>query len=320
MLIFRSIEDIREPLPGAVVTIGNFDGVHLGHREIFRRVKALAAGTSGSSVVVTFIPHPLKVLAPERSLPLISTYGEKETLIEASAIDCLVTIPFTRAFAELSAREFVRDVLVGGIGVRCLVIGHDYAFGRGREGNEEMLRRLGAEFGFDLEVLDPIGSGGTIYSSSAIRQLVEDGAVADVVPLLGRHFSLGGTVVHGFERGTGLGFPTANIATDKELIPKTGVYAVQVKIDDRIWDGACNIGTNPTFAGTERTIEAFLFDFDGGLYGRELRLYFIQRLRDERRFSGTEELRAAIAADVARCREILAATPLIEYRDYLGAP
>ncbi len=317
MLVFRSIEEIREKLPGAVVTIGNFDGIHLGHREIFRRVRARAAERSGTSVVVTFIPHPLKVLAPELALPLISTYAEKETLIGASAIGCLVTIPFTRAFAALSAREFVADILVARIGVRRLVIGHDYAFGRGREGDEETLRLLGAEFGFELEALDPIGAGGTVYSSSAIRRLVEEGAVAEVVSHLGRHFSLGGSVVHGFERGTGLGFPTANVATDKELIPRGGVYAVKVRIGDEIFDGACNIGTNPTFGGAARTIETFLFDFDGDLYGRDLRLFFIQRLRDERRFSGPEELRTAIAADVARSREILAATPLIEYHDYL---
>jgi riboflavin kinase/FMN adenylyltransferase len=320
MRVFRELEDIREPLPHAVVTIGNFDGVHLGHREIFRRVRSAAAELHGTSVVVTFLPHPLKVLAPERSPLLINTYAEKETLIGASAIDCLVTVPFTHEFAALSAADFVRRVLVERIGVQRLIIGHDYAFGRGREGNAELLGRLGEQYGFALEVLEPIGIDGTVFSSSAIRRMIAEGQVAGVVPLLGRHFSLGGTVVHGQERGKVLGFPTANIATDKELIPREGVYAVKVKIDEQVYDGACNIGTNPTFAGTSLSVEAFLFDFAGDLYGRDLRLYFVDRLRDERKFSGPDELQQAIVADVARCRDILRTVSIIEYREYLGAP
>lgn len=318
MQILRSVEDIATPLVKTVATIGNFDGVHLGHREIFRKVKQAAQAVGGVSLVITFIPHPLKVLPNiNRQISLINTYAEKELLIDASGIDYLLTIPFTPEFAETSPREFVSDLLVKRLGVTHLIIGYDYSFGKGRGGDVSTLKALGREMGFTVEVLEPIALGGSVYSSTAIRRLIQDGDVSGVVPMLGRHFSLGGVVVEGHHRGAGLGFPTANISTDKELIPKPGVYAVKVKIDDILYDGACNIGNNPTFNNTESSIEVFLFNFDGNLYGRSLRVYFIDRIRDERRFSGIDELQKAIAADVEMCREILSSTPLIEYRAYL---
>jgi riboflavin kinase/FMN adenylyltransferase len=318
MVIYRSLDEIREQLPHAVAAIGNFDGVHLGHRDIFRRVKRLAAAIGGVSVVVTFIPHPLKVLATSRSLRLINTYGEKETLIEASGIDYLVVIPFTPDFAALSAETFVCRVLIDVIGIEKLIVGYDYAFGRNREGNRELLMRLGEQHGFAVEVLEPLGNGSEIYSSSAIRRLVADGRVRDVVPLLGRHFSLSGRVVHGHHRGEGLGFPTANLVTDKELIPRDGVYAVKVKIDDVMYNGACNIGTNPTFGDEAVAIEVFLLDFSADLYGRDVRLYFIDRIREERKFADVTSLQQAIAADVERCRELLRDAGVIEYQEYLN--
>lgn len=317
MKIYRSLEEIVDKLPNAVVTIGNFDGVHLGHREIFCRLKRAAAELSGVSAVITFVPHPLKVLAPEKSPLLINTYAEKELLIEASGIDYLIEIPFSREFAQTTAREFVENILVGKIGMRRLVIGYDYAFGRGREGDVPFLQRMGGELGFAVDVLEPIGNGATIYSSTLVRQMVAAGKVEEVVSLIGRHFSVGGTVVHGHHRGKGLGFPTANLETDKELVPAYGVYAVKVKIDDRIYDGACNIGDNPTFGDLGRAIEVFLFDFSGDLYGREVRIYFVSRVREERKFPDAEALKAAIDADVKRCRELLAGVSIIEYREYL---
>jgi riboflavin kinase / FMN adenylyltransferase len=317
MVIFRSLAEITTPLVNAVATIGNFDGVHLGHREIFRRVKQAARELGGLSVVITFVPHPLKVVSSAKQLRLINTYAEKELLIEASGVDYLVIIPFDEQFATVTARQFVEQVLVGTLGVQRLIIGYDYAFGRNREGNVDLLQRLGAEFGFAVDVLPPIGKGEVVYSSSSIRTLVSEGQVEQVLKLLGRHFSLGGVVVHGAHRGKDLGFPTANVATDKELIPADGVYAVKVKIDEATYDGACNIGSNPTFGGTRTTIEVFIFDFAGELYGRELRIYFVARLRGERKFPDAAALREAIADDVARCREILRDTAIIEYREYL---
>jgi len=318
MEIFRSLDDIPTGLGKTVVTIGNFDGIHLGHREIFRRVRRAAAAIHGVSVVITFVPHPLKVIPnPKKQICLINTYAEKENLISASGIDYLVAIPFTKEFAGLSAREFVTDVLVKRLGVSRLIIGYDYSFGRAREGKVAMLAEMGSELGFTVEVLEPIGHDGEAYSSTQVRKMIKSGEVAGVVPLLGRQYSLSGIVVSGHHRGSGLGFPTANIRTEKELIPKSGVYAVKVKLDNTLYDGACNIGSNPTFGNEETSIEVFLFDFTGDLYGRELRFYFIARIRDERRFPDPEALRLAIAGDVARCREILSSTELIEYHEYL---
>ncbi|RNC67639.1 MAG: bifunctional riboflavin kinase/FAD synthetase [Desulfuromonadales bacterium] len=318
MRIFRSIEEITEKLQDPVVTIGNFDGVHLGHREIFRRIRREAAALGGVSLVVTFIPHPLKVLGIKKDLRLINTYAEKELLIEASGIDYLLTIPFTEEFAAISAERFVQDILVGRIGIRKLVIGYDYAFGKGREGNVAMLRRLGDELGFSVEVLEQIGEGDLVFSSTAVRRTIAAGHVREVVQLIGRHFSVGGVVVHGKHRGKDLGFPTANLQTDKELIPRPGVYAVKVKIGDVTYDGACNIGYNPTFCNDTLSIEVFILDFDGDLYGREVRLYFVERIRGEQRYPGVEALKEAIRRDVALCREVLSGVSIVEYHDYLN--
>jgi len=318
MIIFRNLDDIREKLVNAVVTIGNFDGVHLGHREIFRRVRAVAREVGGVSVVITFVPHPLKLLPSRKQLRLITPYAEKEGLIAASGIDYLIVIPFTESFATIDAADFVSRILVSRIGMKKLVIGYDYAFGRNREGNVALLERLGTELGFDLEVLAPIGSGENVYSSTRIRELIGQGDVEGVVALLGRHFSLDGTIVHGHHRGKGLGFPTANLATDNELIPKHGVYAVKVRIADAIYDGACNIGSNPTFADTATAIEVFIFDFAGDLYGCRMRLFFVASIRDERKFPDPAALQQAIQSDVLRCREILRGVTVIEYHESTG--
>jgi riboflavin kinase / FMN adenylyltransferase len=315
MVIFKSIAEVREKLRHPAVTIGNFDGVHLGHREIFRRVRELARAAGGVSVVVTFVPHPLQVLSPGTGVKLITSPREKESLIEASGIDFLLEIPFDAAFASISALEFVERILVGTIGMEQLVIGYDYAFGRGREGDVTLLRQLGERFGYKVELLPPVTNGDTVYSSTKVRNLVSEGDVKGVVAILGRHYSLSGTVVHGRHRGHGLGFPTANLDTEEELFPAAGVYAVKARVGTVIYDGACNIGTNPTFQNDRVSLEVFLFDFEGDLYGREISLFFIDRLRGERRFPDPEALKAAIAADVARCRSILKDAAIIEYHD-----
>lgn len=317
MIVYRSIDDIKTPLHNSVVTIGNFDGVHLGHREIFRKLKSSAREIGGVSVVITFDPHPLKVVPSTRSVSLINTLEEKITLIEASGIDFLLIINFDPDFAAMSAADFVEQVLVGRIGLKRLIIGYDYAFGKQREGNVSLLNKLGLQFSFDVEELLPISDGSIIYSSSLIRKMVADGDVAGVVRHLGRNFSVAGQVVHGANRGKSLGFPTANIATDKELIPADGVYAVKVKIDDRLYDAACNIGFNPTFDSDKKTIEVFVFDLNEDLYGKKVRVYFFERLRSEQHFDSIEALSSAIAADVARCREILATTQLVVCKEYL---
>lgn len=317
MIIYRSLSEIHAPLENPVITIGNFDGVHLGHREIFRRLKKSARELDGVSVVVTFAPHPLRVVKSTNDLKLINTLEEKITLIETSGVDYLIIIPFDLEFAAIPPVEFIEKILVKKIGMKKIIIGYDYAFGRNREGNFQMLSSYGKTFSYEVEELSPISSGERVYSSTLIRKMVDNGEVSNVVKFLGRHFSLGGKVVHGANRGKGLGFPTANISTDKELIPAEGVYAVKVKINDRLYDGACNIGKNPTFGFNDVSIEVYIFEFDAELYDQELRIYFIQRLRGEVKFATVDELKQAIEADVTECRRILATTPLLVYSEYL---
>lgn len=318
MRIIRDLQELAaSPLGKTVVTLGNFDGVHLGHREIFRLVVRRARELGAVSTVVTFAPHPLKVLAPRKAPRLINTGAEKERLLEASCIDALVWLPFDRRMSELSAEEFVRRILVESLGVRHLIIGYDYAFGKGRQGNGAFLQRMGERFGYTVEILEPIALGGQVYSSSRIRQLILEGDVAGVVALLGRHFTLEGTVVHGAKRGKGLGFPTANLDTDKELLPRPGVYAVKVRYLDQVLDGVVNIGCNPTFCVEGLSVEVHLFDFSAELYGQTLRLYFMERLRDEMVFASPQELVKAIRLDVEKARGLLVGRKIVEFREYL---
>ncbi|MEA5115878.1 MAG: bifunctional riboflavin kinase/FAD synthetase [Geobacteraceae bacterium] len=313
MIVYRTLDEIAGRLGNAAVTIGNFDGVHLGHREIFRRVVDLSSRLGGASVVITFIPHPLKVLAPERDFRLITTYEEKERLIAESGVDCLVTIPFSRRLASIPAEDFVRDILVGRIGMKGIIVGYDYAFGKNREGDASVLRTLGAELGYSVDVLEQIGNDDEGFSSSMVRKMIAEGDVKGVVRLLGRNFSVGGKVVHGYHRGRLIGFPTANVRVEEELLPEPGVYAVKVEGEGSVWDGACNIGNNPTFHGSMVTVEVHLLDFDGDLYAKRLRVYFVDRVRDERAFSGIQALQEAIRHDVSTCREKLRNSGVIRY-------
>lgn len=317
MIVYRSINDITELLPKPVVTIGNFDGVHLGHREIFRKLKKTAKEIGGVSVVITFNPHPLKVVNSSKTVSLINTLDEKIKLIEASGIDYLIIINFDAEFAQLSATDFIEKILVGKIGLKQLIIGYDYAFGRGREGNLALLKKMGLKYSYEVEELAPIADGSVTFSSSLIRKMIMDGDVSGVIRYLGRNFSLAGRVVHGANRGKSLGFPTANIESDKELIPADGVYAVKVKLGDVLYDAACNIGFNPTFNSGRKTLEVFIFDLDDDIYGKEIRIYFFERLRDEKCFENSQALVTAISNDVATCRKILASTQLVVYREYL---
>ncbi len=317
MELIRNLEQINRPWPAPVVTIGNFDGVHLGHREIFRRLISEADKIGGTSVVLTFVPHPRKLLDPQRAPLQINTYTEKERLIAASCVDVLICAPFTREMADYSAERFVDEILVGRIGVRRLIVGYDYAFGKGRQGDIDFLRRKGAQSGFDVTVLSPVSQHGEIYSSTRIREMILQGRMEDVVPLLGRHFTLQGEVVHGSKRGKKLGFPTANLATEKELLPPAGVYAVKVRHGEKILDGVVNIGFNPTFGPGKLSLEVHLLDFQGEIYGETLRLYFLSRLREEKRFPSVETLVEAIGEDVRQARGILAGAQIREYRDYL---
>jgi len=317
MIIIHDLQELTAVPHHTVATIGNFDGVHLGHRAIFRRVVAEARQAQGTATVITFNPHPLKLLAPERAPLLIDTYAERERLIAASCIDLLICLPFTAALAALPATTFVTDILVRALGIKHLIIGYDYAFGRDRQGDAAFLQGCSERFGFTVEVLPPITQNQDVYSSTRIRQLLQAGEVEAAASLLGRHFTLEGEVVHGAARGQKLGFPTANLRTDKELLPKEGVYAVKVLHDKTLLDGVANIGRNPTFGENELTVEVHLLNINKNLYGETLRLYFLQRLRGEERFATVSTLCAAIQADIDRARLILDHARPIEYQEHL---
>ncbi|HEY3309833.1 MAG TPA: bifunctional riboflavin kinase/FAD synthetase [Desulfuromonadaceae bacterium] len=307
MRILRTPEILNQNLSASVITIGNFDGVHRGHIEIFRHLKLQSERLGFPSVVVTFEPHPMAVLAPETAPALITTSEQKAALIAEAGIDYLAVIDFTPEFSQVTAESFVREILYKALGMRHIIIGPDYAFGKNRQGSFETLVRLGAENGFTLEDLDPVGEGGMIFSSSLARRFISSGDMQAAAAILGRYHVISGQVVHGRQIGAKLGFPTANIVTRNELIPPDGVYAVMVAVDDSLLQGACSIGTNPTFGDGERTIEVFLLDYSGQLYELDIAICFVQRLREVRKFSNIGAIIQAIERDVAKARLILAA-------------
>jgi riboflavin kinase/FMN adenylyltransferase len=317
MQVIKDLNQLDQPLVRTVLTIGNFDGVHLGHREIFRRVVNKASELDGTSVVVTFEPHPLRLLAPEKAPLRLNTPEEKVRLIGASCIDILVVLNFDHRLAEMSAEAFVRDILVGNLGVKHLIVGYDYAFGRDRRGDTAFLASQAVIHGFTLEVLEPVRAEQQAHSSTMIRKYLQEGRVADAIKILGRHFTLDGEVVHGEGRGRKLGFPTANLETEKEILPRDGVYAVKVKWCEDYYDAVINIGRCPTFDNSSPTLEIHLIDFTGDLYGERLRIYFVDRLRDEQRFPTVEALQLAVLNDIALARERLSGTRVVEYREYL---
>lgn len=302
----------------SVITIGNFDGVHRGHMEIFRMLLSRGVQRGLQPVVVTFDPHPLKVLYAEATPPMITTFDQKVALIASTGIACLVVVPFTLEFARMTADAFVRTMLCASLGMRHIIIGHDYAFGKGREGNYTTLERIGAEKGFTVEDMEPIGEEGLVFSSSLARRLIAAGDMEAASVILGRYHMISGTVVHGRDIGRSLGFPTANIATHNELLPPDGVYAVMVSVDGTLVKGACSIGLNPTFDGGSRTIEVFMLDYAGQVYEREMAVCFVRKLRDVNKFPDAEELVRAITHDVLHTRNILATVDYDKVKPVVG--
>lgn len=291
----------------SVVTVGTFDGVHIGHRAILRYLLERARARQGRSVAVTFDPHPREVVHGE-AVPLLTTIDERAALLEALGLDRFIVIPFTEAFSKLSAEAFVREILVERIGLQEVVIGYDHAFGRGRRGDRRLLAELGGPLGFSVDVIPAQVVEQHVVSSTEIRNLlVEEGQVALAAQMLGRRYSLRGTVVQGAGRGRGIGFPTANLAVDhpRKVVPRIGVYAVRVDVDGQGWGGMMNIGRRPTFGEATLQIEVHLFGFAGDLYGRELRVEFVERIRDERRFDGPEALTEQLLKDQQRCKKLL---------------
>lgn len=307
MKIYRKIDEIKQPFSNACVTIGNFDGVHFGHQQLFSRVVEKAQGRKGTSIAITFDPHPLQVLLPG-GIKLISTCDQKTELIEMAGIDVLLIIPFTREFAKTTAEFFVADLLVKRIGMQELVVGYDYAFGKGRSGNIDFLKKQGEIFGFPVTVIEPYYEQNELVSSSKIRQLVVEGKMESAGSLLGRHYQIRGTVQRGKQRGgKEIGFPTANLKlAEEDLVPRHGVYVTQVICDGKCYGGVLNIGYNPTFGEEQLVAETHIFNFNKDIYGRPIKINLLKFLRSERKFSGVQELAEQIGRDVLRAKQVLA--------------
>jgi|SRR5215469_11605083 len=295
---------------GAVVAIGNFDGVHLGHQAVIAAAKQAARESAAPFAVLTFEPHPRSVFQPGAPPFRLTPFRAKSRVLESLGVDLLFTLHFDLDFAKKSAEEFITEILVAGLGARAVVVGYDFVFGHGRRGTAALLHEEGHRQGFGVEVIPPVSAtGGIVYSSTQIREHLSAGRPRDAAALLGRPWEIEGRVETGDKLGRTIGFPTANIALADYLRPAAGVYAVRAGIEEgaatRWFGGAANLGWRPTVGGTDLRLEAHLFDFDGDLYGTHLRVAFIERLRAEQRFPGLDALKAQIAADCAKARHIL---------------
>jgi riboflavin kinase/FMN adenylyltransferase len=309
MILITDLSKIEKRFTGSIVTLGNFDGLHLGHQELIKKIIQRAKETGSLSMVVTFRPHPLKILAPEKCPPLISIYEEKIRLLENLGIDVLVKIPFTLDFSAMEPRDFVKDILCDLLGAKEIFVGYNYRFGKGRKGNIQLLKDLGQELGFAVREVEQVSFEGEVVSSTRIRQLLKNGEVVHASRLLGRPYTLCGIVVKGDGRGRGLGFPTANIAAKHSIIPSNGVYAVKLFVRDKYYDGIVNIGMRPTFDTNSLAIEVHIFAFDEDIYGEEITLYFIQKIREEKKFQNAEALITQINADIKKAKNILSEYP-----------
>ena len=293
------------PEKETVLTIGVFDGVHMGHKHLISRLLKESAKKGYLSGVVTFRQHPQEMLVPKSRLPWLTDLTQRIQLLKNEGIEAIITLSFTPELAQLSAREFV-NLLKKYIRMRGLVIGHDFALGQNREGNADTLRTLGQDIDFTVTVIPPVMINNEVISSTAIREALAAGDMPRVHRLVGRYFSLSGPVITGAGRGVGLGFPTANLDINSaQALPAEGVYVTRAYIDDSTYQSVTNIGRNPTFGGHERTVEVYLLDYHSDLYGRELKIDILERLRDEKKFDTAEELKKQIAEDIARGKAIL---------------
>lgn len=288
-----------------VLAIGNFDGLHRGHAKIVERIQRGAGERGGTSVVLTFDPHPPRVLRPDKAPALLMTKAQKIAALAKAGVQGVAVVRFTHEMSQWEPETFVRTVLADWLRVAEVWVGADFLFGRDRSGNFTLLKSLGAQHGFRTEKIDPVRYKEFVVSSTRIRRLVTEGRVDEAGALLGHHYAIDGVVVEGAKRGREIGFPTANLAIDNELLPPHGVYATTVSIEGAIYPSVTNVGLRPTF-GDQRatTVESHLIDRSMDLYGRAVRLAFVQRLRDERKFPDLEALRDQISADVRRATRL----------------
>jgi len=308
MELIENLDQINSPFKNAVITIGNFDGVHKGHQALFHQVIEKADEIDGTAIAITFEPHPLRALGIS-SPALITRHDQKTELIEQSGIDVLICIPFNEDFASITAHDFIEKILVNKIGMKGIIIGADYSFGKDRVGNIPLLKSEGKRLGFETIVspwINDTNDGIERISSTRIREIVMEGKVDQAMKYLGRHYQIRGKVIRGRKRGgSQLGFPTANIKLHDELCPKLGVYAVKVETIKGAFFGVANIGFSPTFGDQMFTIEVHILDFNHDLYDTRLRINLVARLRDEKKFSSIDELSGQIKKDVEIAKEIL---------------
>ena len=306
MEIVVGLEALERPYSGTVLTIGNYDGVHLGHQKILSAVVKKAAEINGTSMVMTFDPHPVKVIAPERNIRLLTATEEKARLIESLGIHVLLLINFNKEFSSMLPDEFITEILIKKLNVSEVIVGDHYTFGKHKKGTIELLKKRGKLLGFTVQAIRNAKVHGTIVSSSAVRNLLQKGAVSEASQFLGRSYSIEGTVVKGKGRGQRiLHIPTANITTPVEIAPREGVYAVQVRVRDAVYDGVANIGKNPTFGNESVSYEVHLFSFSGNLLGEQIRIYFVDRIRGERTFPDAASLEKQIRDDIAYAKQLL---------------
>ena len=309
MQVFRHYENLPDEVRGASIAIGNFDGVHLGHRAVIGEAGRIARDQGIPWAVLSFEPHPRSLFAPNNDPFRLTPFRTKVRHIEELGVDNLIVLHFDKAFAALSADDFVMKVLVEGLGARHVVSGYDFVFGNKRAGNCELLLHKGQDQGFDFTCVSAVDDGETVYSSTGIREYLKAGNPRAAAQLLGRPFQIEGRVERGDARGRTIGFPTANLLLGEYLRPAHGVYAIRAGIDDGAntkWlDGVANYGSRPTFDKKDTIFEAHLFDFDGDLYGRHLRIALIDFLRAEKKFDGLDDLKAQIAIDCDKARQIL---------------
>jgi len=292
----------------AVVTIGNFDGCHRGHQQILRRVVDQARATNALSAVLTFFPHPARVLRPAEAPALLETLDQRLAAIGATGIEAALVMTFDRALANLSPEDFVRQILVETMAAKSVLVGRNFRFGRGGAGDVQLLGELGKRWGFAAEIVAPVAEGGVVISSTVIRIAIREGRVEEARRMLGRPYSLAGEIRTGTGQGRKLVVPTLNLATEQEVLPKNGVYATEVVVAGKTYRAATNVGTRPTFDGGSRiTIESHLFDFSESLTSGTLEVRFWHRLRDERKFSGPAELREQVLRDLESAKDFFQA-------------
>jgi len=320
MIVIEQIEDLEDDYPSSAVAVGTFDGVHLGHREILGRVVRWARQEGGTAVVFTFARHPLEVVSPSKAPPLITPLSIKQDIIAALGVDLMIAATFTPRLAATLPHDFVKTCLVDRLRARFVCVGYDFTFGNARAGSPEMLRRLGEEHKFGLDVVSAMTVDGQVVSSTLIRGLLAAGNLRQAARYLGRPYAIRGYVERGAERGKGLGYPTANLPATADLLIPDGVYGGQAWVKQGLYKALVNVGRAPTFGGETRRVEVHLLEAEEELYGETLTLFFLDRLRDERHFENPSLLRQQIDSDRQQADAVFAASPQFSPEEWTLLP